>query len=161
MALYHPRVCNVGRPLRAGARRLRAGRRPAAQVRKPSSWPRSWANFNLYGCSPTGMHGPACTFWADLTPFSLQAQAARRWWRRRRRRRRRGQQGAPGWRGRQPETEGEEGQGQEGAEEGGSWWRGWRWRRGSAPGPARARPRGGHRGWGRWPLDARPDLKSS
>jgi hypothetical protein len=42
------------------------------QVRKKPSWPRSWANFSLYCCIPTGMHGPTCIFWANLTPFSLQ-----------------------------------------------------------------------------------------
>jgi hypothetical protein len=42
-------------------------------VRKTPSWPRSWANFSpLYSCIPTGMHGPTCIFWANLTPFSLQ-----------------------------------------------------------------------------------------
>jgi hypothetical protein len=41
------------------------------QVRKTPTWPRSWANFSLYGCIPTGMHGPTCSFWANLTPFSL------------------------------------------------------------------------------------------
>jgi hypothetical protein len=29
-------------------------------VRKPPSWPRSWANFSLYSCVPTEMH------WANL-----------------------------------------------------------------------------------------------
>ena len=33
-----------------------------AQVRKMPSWPRSWANFSLYSCIPTGMHGPPCIF---------------------------------------------------------------------------------------------------
>jgi hypothetical protein len=43
------------------------------QVRKTPSWPRSWANFSLfYSYIPTGMHGPTCIFWANLTPFSLQ-----------------------------------------------------------------------------------------
>ena len=28
----------------------------------------------FYSCVPTGMHGPACIFWADLTPCSLQYQ---------------------------------------------------------------------------------------
>ena len=42
------------------------------QVRKTPSWPRSWANFSLDHCIPTGMHGPTCIFWANLTPFSPQ-----------------------------------------------------------------------------------------
>ena len=27
----------------------------------------------LYRCIPTGMHGPTCIFWVNLTPFSPQA----------------------------------------------------------------------------------------
>ena len=42
-----------------------------AQVRKTPSWPRSWANFSLFSCIPTGRHGPTCNFWANLTHFSL------------------------------------------------------------------------------------------
>ena len=30
----------------------------------------------FYRCVPTGMHGPTCVFWADLTAFSLQMLAA-------------------------------------------------------------------------------------
>jgi hypothetical protein len=26
----------------------------------------------FYRCIPTGMHGPTCIFWANLTPFSLK-----------------------------------------------------------------------------------------
>ena len=26
----------------------------------------------FYSCTPTGMHGPVCIFWGNLTPFSLQ-----------------------------------------------------------------------------------------
>jgi hypothetical protein len=44
------------------------------KVRKMPSWPRSWANFSLYSCIPTGMDGPTCTFWANLTPFSLKVR---------------------------------------------------------------------------------------
>jgi hypothetical protein len=29
----------------------------------------------LYSCFATGMHGPTCIFWADLTAFSLQYSA--------------------------------------------------------------------------------------
>jgi hypothetical protein len=36
----------------------------------------SWANFRSYSCMLTGMHGPTCIFWANLTPFSLQPE----WW---------------------------------------------------------------------------------
>jgi hypothetical protein len=43
-----------------------------AEVRKTPSWPRSWANFILHSCIPTGMHGPTCIFSANLTPFSLE-----------------------------------------------------------------------------------------
>ena len=25
----------------------------------------------FYSCIPTGIHGPTCFFWANLTPFSL------------------------------------------------------------------------------------------
>jgi hypothetical protein len=45
-----------------------------SQVRKTPSWPRSWAlgpTSAFYSCVPTGMHKPACHFWANLTPFSL------------------------------------------------------------------------------------------
>jgi hypothetical protein len=42
------------------------------QVRKTPCRPRSWANFSLYSCITTGMHGPTCIFWASLTSFSLQ-----------------------------------------------------------------------------------------
>ena len=42
-----------------------------SQVRKTPSWPRSWGNFSLYSCIPTGMHGPTRIFWANLTTFSL------------------------------------------------------------------------------------------
>ena len=38
------------------------------QVRKTPSWPRSWANSSLNSCIPTGMYGPTCLFWANLTP---------------------------------------------------------------------------------------------
>ena len=51
-----------------------------AQVRKPPSWPRSWANFSLlliYSCVPTGMHGLTCVFWTNLTPLSLQTMERR------------------------------------------------------------------------------------
>ena len=47
----------------------------ARKVRQTPSWPRSWANFHtlqLYGCIPTGMHGPACIVWANLTHFSVE-----------------------------------------------------------------------------------------
>ena len=33
-----------------------------AQVRKTPSWPRSWANFSLSSCIPTGMHGQLASF---------------------------------------------------------------------------------------------------
>jgi hypothetical protein len=48
-----------------------------AQVRKSPilSWPSSWANFSLCRCIPTGMHGPTCIVWANLTPSSLQINA--------------------------------------------------------------------------------------
>ena len=32
----------------------------------------------FYTCTPTGMHGPACIFWANLTPFSLQRDSVHR-----------------------------------------------------------------------------------
>ena len=48
---------------------------PVAQVRKTPSWPRIWANFSLYCCITTGIHGPTCIFWANLTPPSLQPVA--------------------------------------------------------------------------------------
>jgi hypothetical protein len=44
------------------------------QVRKTPCWPRSRSNFSLlFSCVPTGMHGPTCIFWANLTPFALPA----------------------------------------------------------------------------------------
>ena len=47
----------------------------SGQVRKTPSWPRSWANFsNLWLHS----YGPTCIFWANLTPFSLQAEREKR-----------------------------------------------------------------------------------
>jgi hypothetical protein len=43
----------------------------------------------LYRCVPTGMHGPTCIFWANLTPLSLDhgartlpAGVAGRFWQR-------------------------------------------------------------------------------
>jgi hypothetical protein len=42
------------------------------KVRKAPSWPRSWANCSNLPCTPTGMHGPTCIFWANLPLFSLQ-----------------------------------------------------------------------------------------
>jgi hypothetical protein len=46
---------------------------PPHQVRKTPSWPRSWANASAYyRCTPTGMYGQTCIFWANLTPSSLQ-----------------------------------------------------------------------------------------
>jgi hypothetical protein len=45
------------------------------QVRTTPSRPRSWAKSSLlYSCTPAGMHGPTCIFWANLTPFSLKAR---------------------------------------------------------------------------------------
>jgi hypothetical protein len=41
------------------------------QVRKTSSWPRSWAYFSLYSSIPIGMHGPTCIVWASLTRLPL------------------------------------------------------------------------------------------
>jgi hypothetical protein len=47
------------------------------RVRKTPGWHRSWANFSLYRCVPTGVHGPTCIFWASLMPLSLpDARAA-------------------------------------------------------------------------------------
>ena len=62
--LQVPAVCMIVCPILGG--RL-------AKVRKTPSWPRSWANFTLCSCIPTGIHGPTCIFWANLTPFSLEA----------------------------------------------------------------------------------------
>jgi hypothetical protein len=45
------------------------------QVRKTPSWPRSWPTSAFYSCIPTGMYGPTCIVWADLTPFALQSSA--------------------------------------------------------------------------------------
>jgi hypothetical protein len=30
----------------------------------------------LYSHIPAGVHGPACIFWANLTPFTLKAELA-------------------------------------------------------------------------------------
>ena len=46
------------------------------KVRKTPSWRRRWSNFSLYRCIPTGMRGPTCILWANLTPFSRKARAA-------------------------------------------------------------------------------------
>jgi hypothetical protein len=43
------------------------------QVRKTPSWPRSWANSSLLCLCSTGMRGPTCIFWANLTPCSPQS----------------------------------------------------------------------------------------
>ena len=51
----------------------------ADEVRKVPSWPRSWANFSFYSCVPTGMHGPTCTFWANLTASSLEGDLREVW----------------------------------------------------------------------------------
>ena len=46
------------------------------QVRKTPCRPRNWTNFNLslpfIAVIPTGIDGPTCIFWANLTPFWLQ-----------------------------------------------------------------------------------------
>jgi hypothetical protein len=45
------------------------------EVRKTPRLPRSWANFSLlylYYQFITGMHGPTCIFWVNLTPFALE-----------------------------------------------------------------------------------------
>jgi hypothetical protein len=45
------------------------------QVRQTPSWPRTpeaGPTSAVYSCIPTGMHGPTCTFRANLTPFSLK-----------------------------------------------------------------------------------------
>ena len=45
------------------------------QVRQTPCWPRSWPTIlsaALYGCISTGMRGPTCIFWANLTLFSLE-----------------------------------------------------------------------------------------
>ena len=43
------------------------------KVRKTPSWPRSWANFSILPLEfSTGMYGPTCIFWANLTAFSLK-----------------------------------------------------------------------------------------
>jgi hypothetical protein len=51
------------------------------EVRKTPSWPRSWPNFTLHSCVPTGMHGPTCIFWANLTPLlaRVRGRPALRW----------------------------------------------------------------------------------
>jgi hypothetical protein len=46
------------------------------EVRKTPSWPRSWTTLAFSSCIPTGMHGPTCICWANLTPFSLEAGTA-------------------------------------------------------------------------------------
>ena len=48
---------------------------PITKVRQPPSWPRSWATSAFSCCIPTGMHGPACVFWTNLTAFSLDSVA--------------------------------------------------------------------------------------
>ena len=45
------------------------------QVRKAPVGPEVGPTSAFYRCAPTGMHGPTCTFWASLTPFSRKAQA--------------------------------------------------------------------------------------
>ena len=50
----------------------------SGKVRKASSWPKVGPTIAFYSCIPTGMHGPACIFWADLTPFSPQVTEANR-----------------------------------------------------------------------------------
>jgi hypothetical protein len=43
--------------------------------RLPKSWgPEVGPTSVFYSCIPTGMHGPTCIFWADLTPFSLETR---------------------------------------------------------------------------------------
>jgi hypothetical protein len=43
-----------------------------AQVRKTPSWPEVGPTSAFYSCVPTGMHGPTCIFWGNLTPSSVQ-----------------------------------------------------------------------------------------
>ena len=45
------------------------------QVRKTPSWPSLGVETSaFYSGIPTGIHGPTCIFWANLTTFSLQVQ---------------------------------------------------------------------------------------
>jgi hypothetical protein len=47
------------------------------QVRKTPSWPRSWANRSLFWLySRRRMHGPACIFWANLTPVCCRSSVS-------------------------------------------------------------------------------------
>jgi hypothetical protein len=40
-------------------------------VRKCQVGPEVGPTSASYSCVPTGVHGPACVFWANLKPFSL------------------------------------------------------------------------------------------
>jgi dGTP triphosphohydrolase len=42
------------------------------KVRKTPSWPEVGSTSAFYSSCPTGMHGPTCIVWANLTPFSLK-----------------------------------------------------------------------------------------
>jgi hypothetical protein len=45
----------------------------AAQVRNTPCRPKNWANSSpFFSRVPTGMHGPTCIVWADLTPSPPQ-----------------------------------------------------------------------------------------
>ena len=46
-----------------------------AQVRRTPSRPDVGPTSAFSRCTPTVMYGPTCIFWANLTPFSLQAMA--------------------------------------------------------------------------------------
>jgi hypothetical protein len=51
-----------------------ADRSRVAQVRKmPNVGPEVGPTSAFSSCIPTGMHGPTCIFWANLTFFSLAA----------------------------------------------------------------------------------------
>ena len=52
---------------------------PDPQVRKRQVGPEVGPTSGLYGCIPTGMHGPICIIWANLTPFSLPDRGAAAW----------------------------------------------------------------------------------
>jgi hypothetical protein len=45
-----------------------------SEVRKTLSWPEVGPTSAFYRYIPAGMRGPTCTFWANLTPFSLEAR---------------------------------------------------------------------------------------
>jgi hypothetical protein len=62
-------------PPTRGGPHLVSSRTPPASALRPSKKDTKFAHSAFYSCISTGMHGPTCIFWGNLTPSSLQPRA--------------------------------------------------------------------------------------